>query len=258
MRAVAPFRRSQVRPADAARGEVLAVVSHDAEKRVIGLDDPAVEVPDEDPDDIGVDQAPDLGFAFRQIAVETGVLQRDRRLGGEELQHRYPGRREDPRSQVVLEIQHAIKLALVDQWQAENGASLALTDVGILGKRGLGRGVVENDALSGAQHIVEHRLRQHGLGHGLVAQMHDHRVAGGRGFRLYPLLGPSRKNQQTSLGARLLDRGAHERVDQFFEDDLARDGLRHLDHGREVELFDRRPDRACWVGRGLPLSEVWI
>ncbi len=55
--------------------------------------------------------------------------------------------------------------------------------------------------------------------------MHGHRIAGGRGFRLYPLLGASRKNQQTSLGARLLDRGAHERVDQFFENDLPRDDL---------------------------------
>ena len=91
---------------------------------------------------------------------------------------------------------------------------------------------------------MEHRLRQHVRGHGLVAQLHDHRIAAGRGFRRDPLLDASRKNQQASLGARLLDRGAHERVDQLFQHDFARDGLRHLDHGREVEVFDRRPDRA--------------
>ena len=88
--------------------------------------------------------------------------------------------------------------------------------------------------------------------------MHDHCIAGGRGFRLDPLLDASRENQQTSLGARLLDRGAHERLDQFFEDDLARDGLRHFDHGREVEVFDRRRDRARRTGRRLFLSEMRI
>ena len=50
--------------------------------------------PDADPDDIGVDKAPDLRFAFRQIAVQAGVFQRDRRLRGEQLQHRDPRRRE--------------------------------------------------------------------------------------------------------------------------------------------------------------------
>ena len=78
---------------------------------------------------------------------------------------------------------------------------MALTDVGILGKSRLGRGVVENDALSGAQDIVQHRNRQHALGHGLVAQMHGHRVAGGRGLRFYPLLSASPK-KSTDLAPR--------------------------------------------------------
>ena len=72
--------------------------------------------------------------------------------------------------QIILEVQNAGELGLVEQRQAENGASLALTDVGILGKSRLGGGVVENHALSGAQDIVEHRNRQHALGHGLIAQ----------------------------------------------------------------------------------------
>ena len=80
--------------------------------------------------------------------------------------------------------------------------------------------------------------------------MHDDRVAVGRGFRLDPRLSPARKDQQAALGARLLDRGAHERVEQFLQHDLAGDGLRHLDHGREVEVFDRRPDRARRSGCG--------
>ena len=74
----------------------------------------------------------------------------------------------------------------------------------------------------------------------------------GRGFRGYPLLGASPKKQQTSLRASLLNGSAHERVDQFFENDFAGDGLRHLDHGREVELFDGRPNRAGWDRGGAP------
>ena len=81
--------------------------------------------------------------------------------------------------------------------------------------------------------------------------MHGHRIAAGRGFRRDPLLSPSRKNQQASLGTRVLDRCAHERVEQLLQHDLARDCLRDLDHGREVEMFDRRRDRARRSGRGL-------
>ena len=70
-----------------------------------------------------------LASRSREIAVQAGILQRDRRLRGEQLQHRDPGRRKNPRSQVVLEIEHPDELGLVEQRQAENGASLVLTDV---------------------------------------------------------------------------------------------------------------------------------
>ena len=45
------------------------------------------------------------------------------------------------------------------------------------------------------------------------------------------------------------------RIDELFEDDLARDGLRDLQHGREIQLLDRRADRGARVGgRALPPS----
>ena len=81
-------------------------------------------------------------------------------------------------------------------------------------------------------------------GHRLVAQLHDDRVAAGCGFRRDPLLGPAREHQQRAFRACVLDRGTHQRIEQLFEDHLARDGLRDLDHGREVELFERGADRA--------------
>ena len=165
---VAPFRRRQVRPAQAACDEILTVVSHHAEKRVIGLEnvarrDSQMKIP------MMLASTRRRIFASRsaEIAVQAGVLQRDRRLRGEQLQHCDPGRREDARGQVVLEVEHADELGLIDQRQAENGTGLALTDVGIRGERGLGRGIVENDALPRAQDVVEDRFRQRRRGHGL-------------------------------------------------------------------------------------------
>src|SRR5208337_395072 len=55
---LAQFRRCQVRPADAAREEVLTIVSNHAEKRVICVIDLAIQIPDDDTDDVGVDQTP--------------------------------------------------------------------------------------------------------------------------------------------------------------------------------------------------------
>src|SRR5882757_7990114 len=63
---VAPVRRRQVRPPYAARNQVFAVVAHHAKKFVVGLKNATVEIPDENPDDVGIDQAPDLRFAFPQ------------------------------------------------------------------------------------------------------------------------------------------------------------------------------------------------
>jgi ribose/xylose/arabinose/galactoside ABC-type transport system permease subunit len=104
------------------------------------------------------------------------VLQRDRGLRGEQLQHRDPGRDKDPGSEIVLEVEHTNELALIEQRQAENGAGLVPADIGIRGKRVRVHGIVENDALPGALDKVKNQLRQHGRGHRLIAQLHDDRV----------------------------------------------------------------------------------
>ena len=82
--ALAPFRRRQVRPTHAIRDEILTVVADDAEKCVVGLDDPAVEIPGKDADDVGVDQPPNSRFAFREIAVRVRKRQRALLLGFEQ------------------------------------------------------------------------------------------------------------------------------------------------------------------------------
>ena len=177
-------------------------------------------------------------FALPERLIKGRILQGGRGLGGKELQDRYPGRREGAARQVVLEVNRAVEVALVDCGQAENGAGLPLPDVGVVAKRRLGRGIVENEGLPRAQDMVEHRFRQRSRAYPFVAQLHND-GAGICGFRHDPLLDPSQTNQQTSLGAGLLDRETHESVDKLFEDELARDRLRHLDRCREIEMFGR-------------------
>jgi len=72
--AVAPFRRCQRCPVQATRGEILPVVSHYTEKLVIGLKNAPLDFPDDDADDVGVDQVADLLVARQEIAVERNVL----------------------------------------------------------------------------------------------------------------------------------------------------------------------------------------
>ena len=70
--------------------------------------------------------------------------------------------------------------------------------------------------------------------------------------------GPRASINRAALGASLLDRCPHERVDQLFELNLARDGLRHLDDRREIELLDRGSDCARVRKGSLFLPKVWV
>ena len=68
----------------------------------------------------------------------------------------------------------------------------------------------------------------------------------------------SRKDQQTSFGARMLDRGAYERIDQLLKDDLTGHCLRDPDDGCEIEVFDGREDCGCRIGHCTVRSKVRI
>lgn len=78
-----PLLRHQFRATQSARGEIFAVISHDAKKRVIGFENCTFGLPDEDADDIGVYQAPDFGFASCEIAIQVGSLNRNPRQMGD-------------------------------------------------------------------------------------------------------------------------------------------------------------------------------
>src|SRR6516162_1304928 len=88
--------------------------------------------------------------------------------------------------------------------------------------------------------------------------MHGYVLSTSGRFRFYLQLIASRDNQETSLGAGVLDSRTQEPVDEFFENHLARKCLRGFNHCREIEMFDRRFDRARWHLRALVLPQMRI
>ena len=152
-----PFDRCDVRPPQPPRCQVVLAVAQHAQECFIRLENGVVQVRDHHADDVGVDQAAELAFPFLQLAVETAVLQRCRRLRGEQPQHCDPGRREHTCGQVVLEVQQGNYLALLDEWQAEYRADTRVADVLIVIKRALALGGVEDRDFVSARDVIDDR-----------------------------------------------------------------------------------------------------
>src|SRR5882672_8089868 len=91
--------------------------------------------------------SPTIAVLLPQVRIEVGVLQRNRGLGGEQLQYRASRGREHAGGQVILEVEHADQCGLLDQGQTENGTEAILANVLIAGKRALRRGIVQNHTL---------------------------------------------------------------------------------------------------------------
>jgi len=66
------------------------------------------------------------------------------------------------------------------------------------------------------------------------------------------------QNQNTSIGACVLDGCAHETVDQFVENYFAGDGLRNTDHRREIQNFYSRQNCARRTWSRLVPFQVWV
>ena len=91
----------------AARNQVLTAISYNAEKRVIGLKNSTFGIGNEDPDDVGVDQTPDLCLTLLEVGVQTGVLKRDCRLRCQHFEDRDSIRGKGVRGQRVLKVEQS-------------------------------------------------------------------------------------------------------------------------------------------------------
>ena len=83
----------------------MPILQH-AKKGIIRFNDSPIDIPDHDSDDVGVHQAPNAGFAFLEVAIETRVLHGDRRRRGNQFEdgHSRGGKR--VRCETVFEVQH--------------------------------------------------------------------------------------------------------------------------------------------------------
>jgi len=106
------------------------------QERLIGLNDFTFEIPDKNPQNVGIDQSPDPSFAIFKIAIKPRILKGYRCLERKHLQDADAVTSENVRGQVIFEVENTDEFALVDQWQSENGARAALNDVGI-GRKGI-------------------------------------------------------------------------------------------------------------------------
>ena len=80
----------------------------------------------------GIDDETKILSLPLQIGIKARVLERNRGLRSQQLQHRNPVRRESARSQIVLQIQCADQLRLLDDWQAEDGLGALLPHIFVL------------------------------------------------------------------------------------------------------------------------------
>jgi hypothetical protein len=92
-------------------------------------------VPDEDADDVGIDQPPDSGLALLQITIQPRILDRDSRFGDEQLEQRHASGRECAGSQAVLEIEDPNRSDLLEQRHAKHRSDVMLAQVVVIGKR---------------------------------------------------------------------------------------------------------------------------
>ena len=155
--------------------EIFAVITDDAEKRVVRFENPAIEIADEDADDVGVDQAPDLRLAFARdrgtsgcsqaiAACEASSFSTEIRAGVKIRGARLFSRYSTPMSLVWL--------TKAGKERTGPGAA-GCTDPG---KSGVSRGIVENQGLARAQDGLDDGLRQRNRRQGLVAQLHGDRA----------------------------------------------------------------------------------
>jgi hypothetical protein len=122
--------------------------------------------------------------------------------------------------------------------------SVQLRDVAICRERMPGQSIVKNHTFVGARNIPNDRLCHSSLRYGYFLEAHHKGVFASRSFCLDSLILVSHKDQQTALSTGVLNRFAHNCVDQSLQDDFTRHRLRDFDDGGEIQVLDRRANRA--------------
>src|SRR5262249_21645300 len=125
-------------------------------------------------------------------------------------------------------------------------------------EQGRRRGFVQNHALPRPDHVMEHGFGKLRGRHGYLSKRDLNSFGAGRGLRLYLRLIAAEKDEQTPIGACMLDRNHHQGLHEVPQHDLAGYGLRSLDHRPEVELPKGRANRGGGRGRRSFLLQVRV
>jgi hypothetical protein len=72
---LAPFSWREIGPAHTTRDEIFTTVLQQVEKRVIDLQNPSVEVKNENADNVGIHQASNACLALLEVTIQPRVLQ---------------------------------------------------------------------------------------------------------------------------------------------------------------------------------------
>ncbi len=160
-------------------------------------------------------------LAAVEVRIELGVFERNRGLRSQHLQHCDPVRGEGARSQIVLQIECADELGLFEDRQAQDGSGVLRPHILVLRVQVRGRSIIEDHTLPCPDDVLKRGLRKFILCDGCLSNGDlDSAVAGG-GFCLNLRLVVPEKDEETSLSPCVLDRDAHELLDQLAKDDLA-------------------------------------
>lgn len=207
-------------------------------RNAVGFVDYPLKIPDEAHHDARIDKTANPRLALLEIAIQASILQRNRSLRGQNLQHCHPARSKHMGGQAIYEVEQGNGLASMNQRHARDQVHTVIVEVTVRTELVVARRVVQDDVLGGPDYIVENRYRQAVRFNRQILQADVDHVSRSDRLRLDTHGGFTADNQETALSAHLRDGGAHDRVDEIVEDDLTRNRLRYLDDRPEIEMLD--------------------
>ena len=117
---LAPFSGRQFGPAHTTRNEIFTTVLQHAEKRIIGLENPSIKTPDQDPNDVRINQSSNTRLALLEIAIETRVLQGHCRRRSQQPEDGHARGGERVRREAVLKVQQPDQSGLLEERKAQH------------------------------------------------------------------------------------------------------------------------------------------
>src|SRR6266404_6714125 len=145
-----------------------------------------------------------------QVRIELGVLQRNRGLRSQHLQHRESFRRERARSQIVLQIECANECRLLYDGQTQDGSGALRPHILILRVQVRDRSIIKNHARPRPDHVMKHGLGDFRWRDGCPSNRDVYPFVAGDGLCLDLRLITTEKDEQSPLRPGMLDRDSHQ------------------------------------------------